>query len=407
MPAYEYVALDTDGRTKKGILEGDSLRHVRQLLRDIGLFPVDVELTSTRSSQEGQIKVKKTLFGKLRPMDLVVFTRQVATLTNAGLPVEQALSAVAQQTTRKKARSIFMSVRSRVIEGHMLTQSMSEYPSTFDELYRSTVGAGEQSGQLGPVLNSLASYLESQYESRRNVQSALYYPLFLFSVAVVVVALLMTYVLPQIMEFYVQSGDELPLLTVILVSTSEFMREWGLILFGFLIVVALLLRYALSIGAIKMSWHRFKLKLPGIGWFTRSLNATRYANTLAILGSSGVPLVDGMTIASEVVGNRWIRKLLEKAKTQVSEGKSLNKSLEQTRQFPPIFVHMIASGELSGSLDSMLFKSSEYQQKDLERLINTSVELFKPIMLLVMAGVVVTIMLAVLQPILRMTSLTF
>ncbi|MCY3626455.1 MAG: type II secretion system protein GspF [Gammaproteobacteria bacterium] len=404
MPAYEYVALDTEGRTKKGILEGDSLRHVRQLLRDIGLFPVDVELTTTTSSQEGQIKARKSIFGKLRPMDLVLFTRQIATLANAGLPIEQALSAVGQQTTRRKARSIFMSVRSRVIEGHTLTQSMSEYPSTFDELYRSTVGAGEQSGQLGPVLDSLASYLESQYESRRNIQSALYYPIFLFVVAIVVVALLMTYVLPQIMEFYTQSGDELPYLTVMLVRISNFMHQWWLVIFGSLIVGIILIRYALSINAIKMSWHRFKLSLPVIGWFSQSVNAARYANTLAILGTSGVPLVEGMKIASEVVVNRWIRKLLEHAKTQVSEGKSLNKSLEQTRQFPPIFVHMIASGEMSGSLDSMLFKSAEYQQKDLTRLINTMVELFRPLMLLVMAGIVVTIMLAVLQPILKMSN---
>lgn len=406
MPAYEYVALDAEGRTKKGILEGDSLRHVRQLLRDVGLVPTDVELTASVPTEGGNFRLSSRLFGKLRPMDLVVFTRQVATLANAGLPIEQALSAVAQQTNRRKARSIFMSVRSRVIEGHTLTRSMSEHPGTFDDLYRSTVGAGEQSGQLGPVLNSLAEYLEAQYESRKNIQSALYYPLFLFVVAIVIVALLMTNVVPAVMEVYLSTGEDLPILTQLLVSTSGFMQDWALLLFGGIILGFILLKYALSIGPIKLWWHRMKLSLPVVGWFSRSFNSARYANTLAILGTSGVPLVDGMRIASEVVVNRWIRKLLETAMVEVSEGTSLNKSLAKTKQFPPIFVHMIASGELSGSLDSMLYKSAEYQQKDLERIIDTMVELFKPLMLLIMAGLVVMIMLAVLLPILNMNQLT-
>ena len=404
MAAFEYTALDANGKTKKGILEGDSLRHVRQLMRDIGLTPMNVELT-TVVEKEGQQSFFAQVFGKLRPMEMVLFTRQLATLVNAGLPLEEAMSAVAQQTTRKRARKIFMSVRTRVVEGLTLTKAMSEHSGTFNELYRSTVGAGEQSGQLDNVLQSLANYLERQYESRRNVQSALYYPVLLFVVAVAIVGGLMTSVVPTIVEVFETTGQDLPIVTVILISTSEFLKNWwwavllGVLLFLFIV------RYSLSITAVRTSWHRVKLKLPMLGWFARSMNAARYANTLAILGSSGVPLVDGMNIASNVVNNLWIRRLLEQAYTYVSEGTSLNRALDSTKQFPPIFIHMIASGEMSGSLDEMLFKSAEYQQQDLQRIIDTMVELFRPMMLLLMAGLVFFIMIAVLLPILSMTQL--
>jgi len=404
MAAFEYTALDANGKTKKGILEGDSLRHVRQLMRDIGLTPMNVELT-TSVEKEGQQGFVARAFGKLKPMEMVLFTRQLATLVSAGLPLEEAMSAVAQQTSRKRARKIFMAVRTRVVEGQTLTRAMSEHPGTFNELYRSTVGAGEQSGQLDNVLENLADYLEKQHESRRNVQSALYYPILLFIVAVIIVGGLMTYVVPTIVEVFSSTGEALPLVTVILITVSEFLRDWAWAVLIGLLLFLLLIRYSLSINAIRMAWHRVKLRLPTFGWFARSMNAARYANTLAILGSSGVPLVDGMNIASNVVNNLWIRRLLEQAYIHVSEGTSLNRALDTTKQFPPIFIHMIASGEMSGSLDKMLFKSAEYQQQELQRIIDTLVELFRPTMLLVMAGMVFFIMIAVLLPILSMTQL--
>ena len=404
MAAFEYTALDANGKTKKGILEGDSLRHVRQLMRDVGLTPMNVELTSN-VEKEGQQGFFAQMFGKLRPMEMVLFTRQLATLVNAGLPLEEAMNAVAQQSSRKRARKIFISVRTRVVEGQTLTRAMLEHPGTFNELYRSTVGAGEQSGQLDSVLENLANYLEKQYESRRNVQSALYYPVLLFVVAIVIVGGLMTSVVPTIVEVFETTGQALPIVTVVLITISEFIKSWGWALLVGMFIFLLLIRYSLSITAIRTTWHRLKLKLPTLGWFARSMNAARYANTLAILGSSGVPLVDGMKISSNVVNNLWIRKLLEQAYTHVSEGTSLHKSLDSTKQFPPIFVHMIASGEMSGSLDKMLFKSAEYQQQDLQRIIDTMVELFRPTMLLIMAGMVFFIMIAVLLPILSMTQL--
>lgn len=406
MPAFEYVALDEKGRTKKGVLEGDSLRQVRHQLRELGLSPMDVATTSTASvEKEGKPSFFNRWFGKLRPMDMVIFTRQLATLVNAGLPIEQALSAVSQQTNRRKARSIFMSVRSRVMEGHNLTTSMAEHSSTFDELYRSSVAAGEQSGKLDVVLENLANFLEKSYESRRNVESSLYYPILLFVCAVLIVGGLMTNVVPTIVDVFDDSGEELPTVTVLLIQVSDFLRTWTWLLVLSVVGLVVVLRYALSITNVRVAWHRMKLVIPVIGWFARSMNATRYANTLAILGSSGVPLVDGMKISSAVVSNLWIKRKLDDALTQVSEGTSLNRALDSTKQFPPIFVHMVASGEQSGTLDTMLHKSAEYQQKDLERVIGTMVELFRPLMLLFMAGIVLLIMVAILLPIINMNQL--
>ncbi|MCY4143885.1 MAG: type II secretion system inner membrane protein GspF [Gammaproteobacteria bacterium] len=404
MPAFEYVALDQNGRKKKGVLEGDSLKHVRQLLRDSGLTPMGVEITASVQKEAKQFSFLR-MFGKLRPMDLVIFTRQLATLINAGLPVEQALSTVAQQTNRRKARSIFMSVRSRVMEGHTLTTSMTEYSATFDDLYRSSVAAGEQSGKLDIVLDNLSNFLEKNYDSRRNVESSLYYPILLFTCAVLIVGGLMTTVVPTIVEVFDQTGQALPPATALLINVSEFLRSWTWLILLTSVVSLIVIRYSLTIPPIRLWWHRIKLGIPVIGWFSRSMNATRYANTLSILGSSGVPLVDGMAIASAVVSNHWIKRQLEGAAEQVSEGTSLNRALEATKQFPPIFVHMVASGEQSGTLDLMLQKSSEYQQKDLERLIATMVELFRPLMLLIMAGIVLLIMVAILLPILNMNQM--
>ena len=405
MPAFDYVALDERGRKKKGVLEGDSLRHVRQLLRESGLSPMDVEMSISAPEAGAKPSFTSRLFGKLKPMDMVVFTRQLATLVNAGVPVEQALSTVAQQTTRRRARSIFMSVRSRVMEGHTLTTAMKEHAGTFDDLYRSSVAAGEQSGKLDIVLENLANYLEKSYESRRNVESSLYYPILLFTCAVLIVGGLMTNVVPTIVDVFDRSGEELPTLTQILIQVSDFLREWTLWMLLILLGSLFLIRYVLTFTSVRTQWHRAKLRLPVFGWFAKSMNATRYSNTLAILGSSGVPLVDGMRIASAVVANLWIRQKLDRALEQVSEGSSLNRALEQTQQFPPIFVHMVASGEQSGQLDSMLQKSAEYQQKDLERIISTMVELFRPLMLLFMAGIVLIIMVAILLPILNMNQM--
>ena len=402
MPAFEYAALDANGRTKKGILEGDSGRLVREALRDQGLSPLKV--TPTRKRLQSSSK-RLAWWQRIKPLELAVTTRQLATLVNAGLPIEEALLAISRQSTNRKINAVYMAVRDNVMAGQTLAQGLGEFPSTFSTMFRSTVAAGEQSGYLDAVLENLANYLEDRFNTRRDVEMALFYPLLLFVTAVVIVGLLMTYVIPDIVEVFEDTGAELPAITVFLIALSEFLNQYfwivvlGAILFGGLMYT--LFRQTV----VSRWWDRVKLKLPLVRWFVRGTNTARFASTLAILTKSGVPLVDGMRIANEVVSSFSIRTKLEQAEMSVSEGGSLHGALTRTDQFPPIFLHMVQSGEASGTLDEMLSKSAEFQQQELQRTVATLVELVRPLILLFMAGIVLLIMLAILLPILNMNQL--
>ena len=404
MPAFEYVALNADGRRKKGIIEGDSLRQVRQLLRDRGLAPLDIDPTSQETKTQEKLPQYRW-WQRISALDLAIVTRQLATLINASLPIEEALNGVAQQSENRRISVVFMTVRGSVVQGLSFADALREFPSIFSPMYRSTVAAGEHSGHLDLVLENLAVYLEERYESRRNVEMALYYPIILFLCAIAIVGYLMTAVIPDIVKVFDNTGAELPGITVFLINTSEFLRDYAWLLFLIVTAMVFLVRYLLKLPRIRLTWDRIKLSWPLVGWISRGSNAARYANTLAILEKSGVPLVDAMRISSEVVTNQWIKTKLVEAVDIVSEGDTLRAALAYTGHFPPIFLHMVASGEASGELDSMLEKSAYFQQKELERTVETIVQLFRPLMLLVMAGLVLVIMLAVLLPILNLNQL--
>lgn len=341
----------------------------------------------------------------MSPLDLALLTRQLATLIAAGLPVEESLHAVAQQTEKRRLSALVMDVRARVLEGHSLATALGEYPNAFSTMYRSTVAAGEQSGYLHSVLNNLADHTEQRFESVRDVQMAMFYPVMLFVVSVLIIAGLMVYVVPGIIEVFADTGQELPLLTSLLIDSSDILRSYGWLLAIAVLALVLLGRWLLAKPDVRLRWHRHKLTLPLIGKMARGTNASRYASTLAILSASGVPLVDAMRIATEVVSNSWLKRRLGEALQRVSEGSSLHAALESAGHFPPMFLHMAASGEASGELDTMLAKAADYQQQELTRLVTTLVQLLQPVMLLLMAGMVLTIVLAILVPILGMNQL--
>lgn len=402
MAAFEYAALDARGRQRKGVLEADSLRQTRQLLRDQGLVPLSVEPAAERKTRSGG---GFSFVRRLGPLDRVLLTRQLATLIAAGLPVEEALQAVAQQSEKQSVRALVMGIRSRVLEGHSLASSLAQYPGSFNDMYRSTVAAGEQSGHLDKVLENLADYQERQFESRRSVEMALLYPVVLTLLAFAIVGGLMVYVVPEMVGVIENTGQALPTSTRILIALSEFaQRYWWLVL---LVLVALVfaVRWLLQQPNIRLSWDRQKLGMPFISRITRSSSAARYANTLSILTSSGVPLVEAMNIAAEVVSNKWLQRRLGDATQRVSEGSSLRAGLEGVGYFPPMLLHMVASGEASGELDTMLDKVARYQQAEVERIVTTLVRLFEPMMLVVMGGAVMFIVMAVLLPILSMNQL--
>ena len=400
MAAFEYVALDSRGRRKKGVREGDSRRQVRQALRDVGLTPLSVDIAEARA------RGSRSVFSRgMSALDQALFTRQMATMISAGLPVEEALDGVAGQIEKRRARAMIMTVRTRVREGHPLAAALGEFPSTFSDMYRSTVAAGEQSGHLDVVLENLADYTESSFESRRNVEMALFYPVVLLAFAVLIVGALLIYIVPDIVQVFEDTGGELPLLTRSMIALSDFLRSnlWmlaigvGVAWYG--------LRRLLARPEIRLRWDRQKLSLPLLGRIARGGNASRYANTLAILTSSGVPLVEAMRIAAEVVSNQWLKRGLGDAVRQVSEGSSLRVALESCGHFPPMFLHMVASGESSGELDTMLRKVARFQQSEIERLTTALVRVFEPTMMVIMGLVVVMIVLAILLPILSIHEL--
>ena len=404
MAAFEYSALDARGKRHKGVLEGDSARQIRQLLRDRGLVPLQVEAAAQRSA----VAAKSSLSfrsRRLSNLERVLITRQLATLIGAGLPIEEALAAVAGQSEKQHLSALVMGVRSRVLEGRSLASSLADFPSSFSPLYRSTVAAGERSGYLDKALDNLADYMERQFEARRNVEMALFYPIVLFALALLIVGALMVYVVPDMVRVLENMGQELPAITRFLIGASAFVQAWWWALLLAAGGAAFGMQAFLRQPAVRLSWDRRKLGLPLVRRIARSSSAARYANTLSILNGSGVPLVEAMRIAGEVVSNTWLKRRLADAAQRVSEGSSLRAGLERVGHFPPMLLHMVASGESSGELDAMLQRVASHQQAEVERIVAAMVTLLQPLMLLLMGALVMFIVMAILLPILNMNQL--
>lgn len=401
MPAYEYKALDSRGKQKQGVVEADAPRAVRQQLREKGLTPLAVEPATQKRTSANPL----SRGGSLAAADLALVTRQLATLIQSGIPIEQALSATAQQTVKPRIRSMLIAIRAKVMEGYTLADSLGEFPRAFPRLYRSTVAAGEHAGHLDLVLNRLADYTENRQEARQKIQLAAIYPIILSFVAIAIVVFLLTYVVPDIIEVFVKQGQELPGLTVAMLAVSEFLSGYGIYLLVLIIAGVLAFRFALTKPPVRLRFHKRLLHLPLLSGMVRGINTARYASTLSILTTSGVPLVEAMRIAGEVLSNDYLRQQLKDAARKVSEGGSLHRALDQSGYFPPMMLHMIASGEASGELDSMLERTATMQENTLQSKIAAIVGLFEPLMLLVMGVVVLIIVMAIMLPILNMSNL--
>jgi general secretion pathway protein F len=326
-------------------------------------------------------------------------------LIQSGIPIEETLSAVASQSEKTNVRSMLLAVRAKVLEGYTLADSLGEFPIAFPNLYRSTVAAGEHAGHLDLVLNRLADYTEARQQARQKIQLAAIYPVILAFVAISIVVFLLTYVVPDIIEVFVNNGQELPPLTQGLLAVSDFLAKWGLAIFVLMVIGGIAFKAGLKKDKFRFAFHKRLLFMPFIKKISRGSNTSQFASTLSILNSSGVPLVDAMRIAAEVLSNDCLKASLVEAAVKVSEGGNLHHSLEQSGYFPPMMIHMIASGEASGELDQMLERTARHQESDLQGLIETIVGLFEPLMLLFMGGVVLIIVLAIMLPILNMSNL--
>ena len=405
MGAFEYVAVDAAGRERKGVLEGDTPRHVRQQLRDQGLLPVSVDEVIEQQATGKRREFSFQLQRGLSAADLALVTRQLATLVKSALPLEESLLAVSQQTDKPKVRSILLGVRSRVMEGHTLADSLAEFPGSFPEIYRATISASEQSGHLDAVLERLADYTDNRQQLRSRTMSALLYPVLLFVVCVAIVFFLLVSVVPKVVEVFRSSQADLPLLTQMLIGFSDFMRSWGIWLVLATGAGIWLLTRWLRVEANRRAWDRFLLSLPLVGKVVRGSNTARFARTFSTLTASTVPVLDAMRISAEVVSNLPMKAAVEDAAVRVREGAPIGKSLGHSRAFPPMMIHLISSGESSGELDTMLERAAIHQERELDSILQGVVGLLGPLMILAMGGLVLLIVLAMLMPIFELNQL--
>jgi general secretion pathway protein F len=402
--AFEYTALDTGGRSRKGVIEGDTARHVRSLLRERQLLPVTVEAVATRESR----RQRGSRFGFARGVsaaDLSLMTRQLSTLVRAGLPLEEALLAVSQQTEKPRVQSILLGVRAKVVEGHTLATGLGDFPRVFPEIYRATVSAGEQSGHLDAVLERLAEYTESREQMRQNVMGAMLYPLVLTIMCFTIVSILLTYVVPKVVDVFEANHAKLPLATRVLVGVSGFLRHYGLWLLLAIALAAFLFWRSLKSRETRRRVHQGLLNLPLVGRILRGINTARFTRTLSILTASAVPVLDALRISSEVVTNLPMRDAVTEAAARVREGAPIGRSLSSSRLFPPMTVHLISSGESSGQLQTMLERAATNQERELEGLLAALVGLLGPLLIVGMGLFVMGIVFAMLLPIFEMNSL--
>jgi general secretion pathway protein F len=402
MGAFEYTAVDGSGRERKGVLEGDTPRHVRQMLREQKLIPLAVSEVAQKQKVAARRSFRRP---GMSPADLSLVTRQLATLVRSGMPLEEALRAVAEQNEKPKLKSVILGVRARVMEGHALAEGLADFPQAFPELYRATVAAGEQSGHLDEVLERLADYTESRQQLQTRIRNAMIYPAVLVSMSLGIIGLMMVYVVPKVVGVFENTGEELPWLTRTLIVISDFMRDYWWALAGLIVIAAFAWRRALRQEGVRRRYHRFLLRMPLVGRVTRGLNTARFTRTFSILAGSGVPVLDALKIAGQVVQILPMRDAVEDAALRVREGAAIARSLGSSKVFPPMTIHLIGSGEASGQLEQMLERAASNQEREMDGLITTTLGILEPMLIVVMGLLVFLIVIAILLPIFQLNQL--
>ena len=402
MGAFEYTAVDPGGKQHKGVLEGDTPRQVRQLLREKQLLPMSVtEVAQRESTRQQSFSLRRSMSAA----DLALITRQLGTLVQASMPLEEALQAVGEQSETPRVKSIMLGVRSKVMEGHTLADGLADFPKAFPEIFRATVAAGEQSGHLDAVLDRLADYTEGRQELRQKINNAMIYPAVLTVLAIGIVSLMLVYVVPKVVGVFENTGQDLPGLTQGLITMSDFLRNNGYLLIILLVLAGFGVRWLLRQPRYRRGWDRLLLRLPVIGKLTRGFNTARFTRTFSILSGSGVPVLEGLRISGEVITNMPMRKSVEDAAERIREGAAIGKSLGAGGYFPPICVHLISSGEASGELEAMLDRAAVNQEREVDGLIAALLGILEPALIISMGVIVLVIVLAILLPIFELNQL--
>jgi general secretion pathway protein F len=404
MGAFEYVALDPQGKERKGLIEGDTPKHVRQLLRDKQLLPIEI-LEAAQREQKQNRSHRPFMRRGLSSLDLALLTRQLATLLRSGLPLEETLQAVAEQTEKARVQRIILGVRSKVVEGHPLADGLRDFPQAFPEIYRATVSAGEQSGKLDSVLERLADYTDSRQVMGQQVSHALVYPIVLLVLSFAIVSFLLAYVVPQVVAVFESGHQELPLATRILIGASDLVRHYWV--YGVIVIAGVLWGFSRWVKGpeARLKVDRFLLRLPLAGKLIRGVNTARFSRTFSILTASAVPVLEALRISAEVVNNMPMRNAVEEAALRVREGAPIGKSLAARKLFPPMMIHLISSGESSGELEKMLERAASNQEREMDGLLSTLTNLLGPLMVVFMGAVVMFIVIALLLPIFQLNDL--
>ena len=402
MAAFEYSALDDAGREQKGVLEGDAPRQIRQQLRDKGWTPLEVNQVKQKVSRTGFSLSRPT---RISNNDLAVITRQLATLIRSGVPIEEALRIASQQANKGRAQAVLVAIRARLLEGHGLAAGMGEFPQIFSEMYRATVAAGEQSGHLDLVLERLADYAEGALQVGQKMMLALIYPLALTLVALGAIMFLTAYVVPQVVEVFEGLDKALPPLTVAVIWVSDMIRSYWLVMAIILVVGMSGFKYLLRIVSFRRQFHHLLLRLPLVSKVLKGVDASRFARTFGTLLGAGVPALEAMNISAQVMSNIPMRDAVERGARRLREGASLQAALETGGYFPPIMLHLVASGEASGNVEEMLFRPAETLERELDTLRGALLGFMEPVIILLMGGLVMVIVMAILMPILDLNQL--
>lgn len=399
MEAFQYQALNAAGRTISGVVQADTARQARAQLRAQGLLPSMINQVHARE------RARQVWARGISATELSLLTRQMATLLDSGLTMEQSLNALIEEATEPMTREVLAGVKTEVTSGQSLAEALGAYEKSFPDFYRALVHGGEESGALPNVLQHLADYLDSSQALKQKTSLALLYPILVTVVAIMIVTGLLVYVVPQVVQVFQQSRQSLPLLTRSLIAVSDFLRAtWP-----YLVVIisggVVAARMALRHDATRRRWHGLLLRTLWLGPLIRGINTSRFASTLAILVGGGVPLLSALASGARVMTNRVLRDAAEHAIGRVREGESLARALGATRAFPPLLIHLIASGEVSGKLEQMLERAAQLETQALERRLTVFLTLLEPVMILVMGGIVLLIVLAILLPIIEINQL--
>ena len=404
MPIYDYIALSSSGEESKGLIEASSERAAAKALRHSELIPLQLSISAAKkkpffkrqfSGLDRQLKIK----------ELSLLTRQLVTLIEAGTPLEETLQACAEQSDKKHIKKIILGLCASITAGQSFSQALTLYPRSFNQLYQASVDAGEKSGHLDATLNRLAEYLDKRLELQQSITLALIYPLLLVVVSLLVVIALLTYVVPQVVQVFTDMQQTLPLLTRGLLAISAFLRDYAWHLIAAITASYLLIKRLLKEPKIQHISQVFLLSLPLIGHLIRGINSSRFAHTLSMLTSSGVPVVNAFQVAAKVMPNLLIRHAVLEAAERVREGSSIAQALKAAACFPPIMLHLISSGELSGKLEASLRIAAEQQDREMKMLVATALALFEPLMIVFMGVLVLLIVLAIMLPIFELNEL--